>query len=82
MAQYRATIQGMRGEASRLGSKASGMYVTVDGWHVGVRIQANHMQGEDVLHVTLTGGSNRHVCDKSLGIIKVVNDTVQFISSE
>lgn len=38
MARFRATIQGMRGEASRLGSKSSGLVVTANGWNAGITV--------------------------------------------
>ena len=60
MAHFRATIKGTRGKASRLGSKAGGLYVTVDGWNSGVNIRAYHDEetGEDVFEIASSGGSN------------------------
>ena len=58
MAQFRGTVQGFRGEASRLGSKDSGLAVTANGWHVGVTVYCNHEDGVDVITVYKTGGSN------------------------
>lgn len=58
MAQFKAEIQGTRGEASRLGSKNSGMRAHVHGWNVGVKILAEHKNGKDVFYVYRTGGSN------------------------
>jgi hypothetical protein len=58
MAQFRATISGQRGGASRLGSKASGIEANVDGWDAGVRVIARHVDGKDVFDVFRTGGSN------------------------
>ena len=40
MARFRATLQGNRGEVSRLGSKASGMSAHINGWNTGVTIYA------------------------------------------
>lgn len=60
MAQFRGTIAGQRGEASRLGSKNSGLVVTANGWDTGVRVVARHVDGEDVFDVFATGGSNAH----------------------
>lgn len=58
MAQFRATIQGQRGQASRLGSKSGGMSATVNGWNVGVSIEASHENGRDIIRVYENGGSN------------------------
>lgn len=58
MAQFRGTIQGSRGDASRLGTKNSGLTVEANGWHVGVRVELTHEDGEDVARVYLTTGSN------------------------
>lgn len=59
MAQYRATIEGQRGTASRLGSKQSGMVAHVDGWHTGATVRISHVDGRDLVSVYRTGGSNR-----------------------
>lgn len=70
MAQFRATIKGQRGEASRLGSTSSGLSVTANGWTAGVKINAYHRSTthvgpkeqtqveEDVFDVFLTAGSS------------------------
>ena len=58
MAQYRATIQGMRGEASRLGTKSSGMKAYVNAWDIGVSVLLYHEHDEDMVRISLTGGSN------------------------
>jgi hypothetical protein len=67
MAQFRGTIQGFRGPASRLGSKDSGLQVTANGWNVGVSLDAMHVDGHDEIRVYLTGGSNGHGSSKLLG---------------
>lgn len=59
MAQYRATIRGQRGEASRLGFKTSGLYVTANGWNGGVSVTVHHKDGKDHFKVVRTGGSNQ-----------------------
>ena len=60
MAQYRATIQGQRGQASRLGGKKSGMSATINGWHSGVEVVARYdkEKNEDVFEVFRTTGSD------------------------
>lgn len=60
MAHFRAKIQGSRGEASRLGTKTSGMWASVDGWNVGVFITVVHENGRDCIRVFRNKGSNGH----------------------
>jgi hypothetical protein len=57
MAQFRGTIEGQRGVASRLGSKASGLTVRANGWDTGVIVELTHENGRDNVRVWRTGGS-------------------------
>lgn len=70
MAQFRATIQGNRGEASRLGTKSSGIEARINGWDSGVRVDAAHSIGtdnRDHFHIYATGGSNHAKADGYIG---------------
>ncbi len=58
MAHFRSVIRGQRGEASRLGSKQSGMMAHVDGWHTGVTVHIHHVDGEDRIEIYRTTGSD------------------------
>lgn len=58
MAQYRGTVEGTRGQASRLGSKASGLVVEGNGWNIGARVELAHVDGKDVVRVFKTSGSS------------------------
>jgi len=60
MAHFRATMKGSRGEATRLGSKDTGLKVTVRGWNGGLTILARYdeVTGEDVFEIASDGGSN------------------------
>jgi len=71
MAQFRATIKGQRGEASRLGSKASGLKITVNGWDIGLLAYAEHQNDEDVIELYATGGSSASFSDVLLGFVKL-----------
>lgn len=55
MAQFRGTIQGRRGEASRLGDKSSGLHVEAQSWDGKVVIELSHDDDKnvDVARVTL-----------------------------
>lgn len=64
MARFRGTIQGSRGEASRLGDKKSGLRVDANGWHVGGQIIMDAKGDTDYVTFYVTSGSNgrqRHV---------------------
>jgi len=68
MAQFRGTIQGCRGEVSRLGGKESGLRVTANGWHIGIRVELDHVNGKDIVTAYLTGGSNgRNMQSRQIG---------------
>lgn len=58
MAHFRAVIKGQRGEASRLGSKTSGLKAVVNGWTVGCMVEARREGDKDVFRVYKTNGSN------------------------
>lgn len=59
MAQFRATIKGTKGEASRLGHKNTGICAQVNGWTSGITVFASHHDGVDVFEVWQTEGSAR-----------------------
>lgn len=59
MSHFYATIQGSRGEATRTGTKNSGMFAHIRGWNIGVRVELDYDEEEgDVVKIFLTGGSN------------------------
>ena len=70
MAQYRGTIKGSRGEASRLGTKSSGLQVSANGWDIGVDVilRYDSQDQSDVVEVYLTGGSNDKKQRRLLGV--------------
>jgi len=72
MAQFMATIQGNRGEASRLGSKDSGISAKINGWDAGISVEAWYDQAteEDYFRVYQTGGSNGHTPKVFLGELR------------
>ena len=55
MAAYRAVIQGMRGEASRLGSKASGVRASAATWKT--RIEVSYFGNPDDPQVSVAAVS-------------------------
>ncbi len=58
MARFRATIQGQRGEASRLGSPKTGIQARINGWEAGVEVAARAVGDTDVFNIFATNGSN------------------------
>jgi hypothetical protein len=58
MARFLAAIQGMRGEASRLGSSSSGIRAQAQGWNTGVKVYGSTDGDLDVFNIYITGGSS------------------------
>ena len=58
MAQFRGTVQGNRGQVSRLGSKSSGLVSTCEGYNKGIKVIAKHDHGRDIFIVFETDGTN------------------------
>ena len=57
MARFRGTVQGDRGEASRLGHKS--LTVEAHGWTIGVRVECTRdVADNDVITVCLADGSH------------------------
>ena len=58
MSRFYASIQGNRGEATRGGTKDSGIYGHIRGWHVGARVDVDAIEDAlDEVIVQITGGS-------------------------
>lgn len=51
MARFRGTVQGNRGEASRLGHVTTGLSVTARGWSTGVDVECKVENNKDVFYV-------------------------------
>lgn len=67
MARFIGYVQGMKGEASRLGSENSGISATARGWEIGARVAIQTVGGEDILTVRIDGGSNGQKAGRCLG---------------
>ena len=66
--RFYASIQGNRGEATRMGGKESGIRGHIRGWEVGARVYAYvNGKGEDEVRIYLTSGSNSRKVDKLIG---------------
>ena len=65
MARFIGTLKGNRGEASRLGSKKSGIKATVNGWHMGAYIVAYvNDDDKDCMDIYETTGSGGNFSEK------------------
>ena len=70
MAHFYASIQGNRGGATRMGTKSSGVDGHIRGWNIGARVYCGvDADGNDIVTVVLTGGSNG-AGSKKLGTFK------------
>ena len=69
MARFYGTVQGRRGEASRLGDSKSGMRTTCRGWNLGATCEIESAQREgdghdiDKLSVNINEGSGQRTAD-------------------
>ena len=53
MAHFRGTLQGHRGEASRLGSRSSGLVINAASWQGAVNVELSERDGIDWARVEL-----------------------------
>jgi len=65
-AQFIGYVQGARGMEHRLGSKKSGMQVSVNGWNSGIKVVATNKNGRDHFDVYATGGSTSRATTKHI----------------
>ncbi|VVB53332.1 Uncharacterised protein [uncultured archaeon] len=79
MAQFYGSMQGNRGQATRMGTKQSGLSGHVRGWNLGARVEAHEVAGQDIIEVAVTGGSNNPGTLANLGSFRLnpENDKLQ-----
>jgi hypothetical protein len=58
MAHFYAEVTGGRGTATCSGTQSSGLQGHLRGWNKGVRVTLSNEDGEDVVRVWRTSGSN------------------------
>ena len=83
MARFYASIQGNRGEATRMGH--NGITGHIRGWDVGVRVDGSPFLADrerDYFCVYVTGGSNGRTNDKMVGKVTLVNGSPTFVPVE
>jgi hypothetical protein len=75
MAHFRATIQGARGMASRLGTKTSGITAKINGWNIGLVVEIKTDEnGKDIILVWSTNGSNGEKREKKSKWIATIRE--------
>lgn len=74
MSHFYASIQGNRGEATRQGTEKTGICGHVRGWDIGCYVRCYvDCKNEDVVSVSITGGSNGYGHNICLGEYKNIN---------
>lgn len=74
MANFYGGIKGKTGiSVTRCGTKNSGMTAFVNGWNVGVFIQASH-SNTDIINIFKTGGSNGY---EKILIARITKDKLE-----
>jgi hypothetical protein len=69
MARFRATMQGSRGPASRLGHEI--IEASVNGWNAGVSVTGTvDVNGNDIFKIWATSGSNNRQSSKLIATVK------------
>ena len=74
MARFKGDISGSRGNASRLGTTASGISAHVRGWNLGIRIYGDSDSDNreaDGFTLYATGGSNNPSESKRIGYVRL-----------
>ena len=65
MSHFYGSMEGSRGEATRCGTKSSGLSIHARGWRVGARVECSvNTEGQDEVQVFSTSGSNGHSQDR------------------
>lgn len=66
MSHFYASIQGHRGEATRQGTKSSGISGHIRGWSIGAKVFCHYdpKRDIDIVEVYRTGGSNGRESEK------------------
>lgn len=77
MSRFYASIEGNRGPATRQGTPNSGISGHIRGWNVGVRVEGEALNGEDVFEVFATSGSNGQSLSKFIATIRVKDGQVE-----
>ncbi len=73
MSQFYASIQGNRGQATRIGTEKSGIEGHIRGWNSGVEVRGCIDEtGNDEFEVYMTSGSGYGTSNERIATIKTV----------
>jgi hypothetical protein len=82
VARFLAAIQGHRGEATRLGTPASGIRAQAQGWNVGVKVYGEPGESSgDIFTLYATGGSSGYTSEL-IGRVYLEDGQLTFEPSE
>jgi hypothetical protein len=83
MSQFYAEIQGSRGLASRQGTKKSGIWCHIRGWHNGVSVVGDHdTERGDRFYVYITHGSRGEGSSRCVGHCEIQDGKVVWVPAE
>lgn len=76
MSRFYGSMQGSRDTTvTKCGTKNTGMHAHIRGWNLGAMVSmSTDSEDNDIVTVTLTGGSNGTMQSKTLGSFKRVGD--------
>ena len=79
MAQFQGTVSGGRGEASRPGTKNSGIVTHAKGWNSGVEVHGYvDENGQDKFDIFMTTGSSHKMGKDFIGSVVLVDGKPKF----
>lgn len=83
MAHFIGYLKGNRGEASRLGTGNSGIRAQAQGWDIGGKVYCSvNNNGEDIVEMYVTRGSNGYGSGFYLGTFKIKDGKIIKIGEE
>jgi hypothetical protein len=82
MAHFYSAIQGSRGEATRLGTTASGIRAQAQGWDTGAKVYGNVVDDRDEFSIYATSGSDYRGIEVYLGKVVCKNGSVTWIPAK
>jgi len=84
MAHFYASIQGNRGEGTRMGSKDSGITGHIRGWNSGANVYCSvDQEGRDVVEIYATTGSGYGHSKTVTGLVlRTVNGEIDYLTTK
>lgn len=79
MAHFYASIQGNRSERTCMGTAKSGIYGHVRGWNIGGKVLVNDYDGQDMVDIYITHGSNGGGLQEFLGRYSIDKDGTSIV---